>query len=1300
MKQQRFLPVLGLLLPLALAGAENKADMSFSFEKGYAPDAPVKMLKGEKSTTVRPHLGSKVIDKNKLLVPGLKGQGLHIGSRDGKGHDALIFYRKEGLAFAAQGSISFWVRPDDWDSSNKKNVCFVRLIASTNENLSVVSQRFGSKSQLVLGYGMVNKGAADVRYLPKKWEKGQWYHIAVTWGNGKMTLFFNGKAAASRNFKPASGDFNNFSLGAVWGHWSPGSSTLDEVKHFHRELSAKEIKAEFDTRAEKKISARRFLELKLGKKTAKTDGVISPLEYASGFAFMRLSGKNIQPVLSDRQTAAFLSSDDKNLYFAMSTPGSFLKTGIKEKDGNVWEDDSLELYISSNEKAPMYHFIINSSGTVYDAVISRGSEDKKWNCKNLKIKSVNKNGQWILEGSLPWRELGISPKDGNEFYFNVCRNFVGEKAVDKNYAYDRTAASSVGTSLAAGGYADWKTFPKATFDAGTPAFAYSPFESVYKRRIDAQTAVVSSASDMISLSAFINGKPKFHLEQSKNIQPGKVAVFYLKGEVPREGTFVTALKSRKHGTLFSAEIPYFKSAPLLYHSIFTRAEKKQLVFVTECRDSGNVKCSVALKMAEWKSGKEVFKAQQQILSRRGRNMTAFDISKLPEGLFKVNYELRDTRGKVFAKDTEYYAHYKKNPPWHDTPVGTEDVVPVPWTAPVFGKEGFACWGRTYKFGGGGVLGSLASEKKELLSRPVRLILNGQNVSFTAQLQKAGKGYADYLLLPVDKKLPLKIQARAEFDGYIWFDLILNGKGYKINSLRLEVPMDRRYVTAVDDNSSANVKHDISQWKTKSYSINPVFNPFWWVGGALSGIMGGVDNCFDWHFKTKHRGLIYSVTPKEVVVTFNFIDTPLTLDRERKIGFYLQGTPVKPKNGTAAVLRDRVTMWIWSGYITNFYEHKWPGMMYKERYDLMHGIGKRDKSRIFWYCSSKGASPVSPWWNNYGIDWNMAGDPGKAQQDMTVATKTLRDRNLWAWTCLNSKSFKEYKLHTVNWFLNSKEYECRDLYFDLAWPRFCNNPHHGCVKRDAFGYTLRAFDLRELRDFHKRIYIAMKKKDPTALMLGHETFYRVPSDNFFDLIGGGETFERQIAKTHNYYDILTPEVMRILFGLRSNEATVNMSCQIVRTMRMYSPQMYKKLDAQSRNILPKEHRHFYAYSVAHNISNPIFGTRNDVMGPVFSEQYAALGTKRRFHSYWENNGISSVTPHKRFIYGAHSGNGRLFVTVLNDTDKEMTNGVILDSSLVPAAEGKDIFTGQTVRLKNNRMDVKLPPREALFILFKK
>ena len=68
------------------------------------------------------------------------------------------------------------------------------------------------------------------------------------------------------------------------------------------------------------------------------------------------------------------------------------------------------------------------------------------------------------------------------------------------------------------------------------------------------------------------------------------------------------------------------------------------------------------------------------------------------------------------------------PPWQGTMLGTEDTVPPPWTAPVSADASFACWGREYSLGGGGLVTSVRSGGEELLADPVSVELNGKQLA--------------------------------------------------------------------------------------------------------------------------------------------------------------------------------------------------------------------------------------------------------------------------------------------------------------------------------------------------------------------------------------------------------------------------------------------------------------------------------------------------------------------------------------------------------------------------------------------
>ena len=116
---------------------------------------------------------------------------------------------------------------------------------------------------------------------------------------------------------------------------------------------------------------------------------------------------------------------------------------------------------------------------------------------------------------------------------------------------------------------------------------------------------------------------------------------------------------------------------------------------------------------------------------------------------------------------------------------------------------------------------------------------------------------------------------------------------------------------------------------------------------------------------------------------------------------------------------------------------------------------------------------------------------------------------------------------------------------------------------------------------------------------------------------------------------------------------------------------------------------------------VFASDYDILGPIIADVYESFGRDRRFHSYWQpGSGITPVVRHDCFVYGAHSAPGKLLVIMLNDTDEERTNGIVIDPAVipVPAADGREVFSGKKFRLKNNKLELRLPPRESRFILF--
>lgn len=128
-------------------------------------------------------------------------------------------------------------------------------------------------------------------------------------------------------------------------------------------------------------------------------------------------------------SSALVTYDDKKIYFAFKFEEKYLdpvlnqlerfKAACKAKDGEVWTDDSVEIFIEP-QNGKKYHIIINSLGTVYDAILG-DSNGLSWDSKIMASSAIG-NGFWILEAALPLSSIGVeSIKPGDSCRMNLCR---------------------------------------------------------------------------------------------------------------------------------------------------------------------------------------------------------------------------------------------------------------------------------------------------------------------------------------------------------------------------------------------------------------------------------------------------------------------------------------------------------------------------------------------------------------------------------------------------------------------------------------------------------------------------------------------------------------------------------------------------------------------------------------------------------------------------------------------------------------------------------------------------------------
>ena len=122
-----------------------------------------------------------------------------------------------------------------------------------------------------------------------------------------------------------------------------------------------------------------------------------------------------------RQTALRAAYDQRAVYFGvicLEPEPAAIVAKVTERDGPVWLEDAVELFLQSQPNVQRYfHFIINAKGMYYDAI----GRDAGWNA-DITVAARHFDTHWQLEIAIPWQALSMAcPKPGTECGFNVAR---------------------------------------------------------------------------------------------------------------------------------------------------------------------------------------------------------------------------------------------------------------------------------------------------------------------------------------------------------------------------------------------------------------------------------------------------------------------------------------------------------------------------------------------------------------------------------------------------------------------------------------------------------------------------------------------------------------------------------------------------------------------------------------------------------------------------------------------------------------------------------------------------------------
>ena len=140
-------------------------------------------------------------------------------------------------------------------------------------------------------------------------------------------------------------------------------------------------------------------------------------------------------------TTARVLLDATNLYVAFECRDpdtDALQAAVTERDGNVWDDDCVEVFVTGDPRTGYYHLAVNPKGVLMDSRFGReGREDRSYDSGATVKASIQKGVGWTVTLSVPLKSLGAYLGSGQIWPLNLNRTRPargGQAAIEWSWA--------------------------------------------------------------------------------------------------------------------------------------------------------------------------------------------------------------------------------------------------------------------------------------------------------------------------------------------------------------------------------------------------------------------------------------------------------------------------------------------------------------------------------------------------------------------------------------------------------------------------------------------------------------------------------------------------------------------------------------------------------------------------------------------------------------------------------------------------------------------------------------------------
>ncbi len=850
--------------------------------------------------------------------------------------------------------------------------------------------------------------------------------------------------------------------------------------------------------------------------------------------------------LARQQPQVWVTWDDEALFVAARLPlpaKARPVAAVTTRDGSVWEDDAMEVFLDpTHGHGDYYQFIVNSRAVQWDS----RQKDPSWNA-DWQAKTVVAAGRWDVETRIPFAALGLrAPRPGDVWGLNV--------------AWDRQTPAAAIASWAhvEGGLHDPAHFAHLAFAEEAPAVQVSGPGLPLAGRVgvtgtwraaapgEAKLSVTRSDKESVTVVA---AAAAVHSGGGAATPFNLAAALPLEAGLPVPGTYQVRLTVTDKGrNVCLATAPLVIPVPLQVALRKYFLEGQVAVDLDASglgRTAREVDAGATLLDA---AGKRLQVRKFGGLTEALTGTVTFDVSKLAAGNYQVLVIAGTGRRQPSHKVTVGFTR-PATPAWLGSREGISDKVLAPWTPLAVADNTVTMWGREVSFGPLPFPSQVAAAGKQMLAGPItlRMVADGKEQSWTQR----GK-----LLAPVTRPERVELTTAAggegalcegrisvDYDGMIRSDFTLTPRGVKrIEGLSLIVPLKREH--------ARYLYHYPGRWQSAynagalpEQGFTAAFRPYLWLGDEERGLAWFSES--DRNFFVQDPNRVTEIVREGEVVTLriNMITAAQPAGGPLTYTFGFQPTPVKPLQPDAWDYRichhggygieDRE--WKDAGGKTTMLDHLASlgvrTLCFHEHWtDIQNYTGTTHGEKLrklVKACHERGIklllyfgyelSNIAPEWDLYAEEALVAPRAGGYHR--------APEQNAYI-VCYRSK-WQDFMAAGIARMMD--DYDIDGVYLDgTANPWGCRNTHHGCGYRKPDGTIGTTYPFFDTREMMRRIYTLVKTRKPKGLVNVHQsTCMTIPSLAWATSYWDGEQFG-SIDRGPNPLDVLPLDAFRCEF----------------------------------------------------------------------------------------------------------------------------------------------------------------------------